>query len=322
MMAKILVTRKIPDHFVQQLEQFGEVEMWDEALVPMPRSKFLTAIKDAIACFITLSEQIDHEVIAQAPHLRIVANMAVGYDNIDISLAKSRDIVVTNTPDVLTETTAELGFTLMLSVARRIVEAEKYVQDGRWTSWGPYLLSGKDVYGSTVGIFGMGAIGQAFARRLSGFNTRTLYHNRSRREDVERELKVTYADFDTLLEESDFVICTAPLTAETKNKFNAEAFQAMKQDAIFINIGRGAIVDEDALVFALEQGDIAGCGLDVLREEPINEKHPLLSMPNAVILPHIGSASVKTRNRMIQLCIDNIVAVLQQQAPLTPVTSH
>ncbi|MDK8288614.1 MAG: D-glycerate dehydrogenase, partial [Staphylococcus lugdunensis] len=297
-------------------------EMWDEALVPMPRSKFLTAIKDAIACFITLSEQIDHEVIAQAPHLRIVANMAVGYDNIDISLAKSRDIVVTNTPDVLTETTAELGFTLMLSVARRIVEAEKYVQDGRWTSWGPYLLSGKDVYGSTVGIFGMGAIGQAFARRLSGFNTRTLYHNRSRREDVERELKVTYADFDTLLEESDFVICTAPLTAETKNKFNAEAFQAMKQDAIFINIGRGAIVDEDALVFALEQGDIAGCGLDVLREEPINEKHPLLSMPNAVILPHIGSASVKTRNRMIQLCVDNIVAVLQQQAPLTPVTSH
>jgi len=149
-MVKILVTRKIPDHFVQQLEQFGEVEMWDKALVPMPRAQFLTAIKDATACFITLSEQIDHEVIAQAPQLRIVANMAVGYDNIDISLAKSRDIVVTNTPDVLTETTAELGFTLMLSVARRIVEAEKLCSSGRWTSWGPYLLSGKDVYGSPV----------------------------------------------------------------------------------------------------------------------------------------------------------------------------
>ena len=209
--------------------------------------------------------------------------MAVGFDNIDVKLAEDKEIVVTNTPQVLTETTAELGFTLMLTVARRIVE-EKYVQDGQWKSWGPYLLSGKDVHGSTVGIYGMGDIGKSFARRLQGFNTTILYHNRSRHEDAESELNASYVSFDTLLEESDFVVCTAPLTPETENKFNKDAFSKMKNDAIFINIGR-AIVDEDALIDALNNHEIGGCGLDVLRENLLN-LITLLKMEKAVILAY------------------------------------
>ena len=290
-MNKILITRKIPQQFIEQLEQIGDVVMWDKELTPMPRETFLSEVKDATACFITLSESVDEEVLTEASDLKIIANMAVGYDNIDVVRANDHDITVTNTPDVLTETTAELGFTLMLTVARRIIEAERYVQEGQWQSWGPYLLSGKDVHGSTVGIYGMGGIGRAFARRLKGFNTRILYHNRTQNPEAEKELDATYVSFETLLKESDFVICTAPLTPQTENQFDSKAFNLMKNDAIFINIGRGAIVDETALVEALRNHTILGCGLDVLRQEPIDVNHPLLKLDNAVIVPHIGSAS-------------------------------
>lgn len=318
-MQKIVVSRKIPQKFIKQLEDIGEVEVWDASLTPMPREKFLTALKDATACFVTLSETMDEEVIEAAPNLKVIANMAVGYDNIDVDLMQSKGIVVTNTPSVLTETTAELGFTLMLAVARRVVEAETYVQNGEWQSWGPYLFAGKDLYHANVGIYGMGDIGKAFARRLKGFNTNIMYHNRTRHKDDEEALGALYVSFETLLKESDFVICTVPLTPETRDKFDDKAFKMMKNDAIFINIGRGAVVDEEALVKALQNGEIKACGLDVLREEPIDMNHPLLSMDNATILPHIGSASVITRDRMIQLCIDNIKLVLSEKEPKTPV---
>lgn len=318
-MNKILITRKIPQKFIEQLEQIGDVVMWDKELTPMPRETFLSEVKDATACFITLSESVDEEVLTEASDLKIIANMAVGYDNIDVVRANDHDITVTNTPDVLTETTAELGFTLMLTVARRIIEAERYVQEGQWQSWGPYLLSGKDVHGSTVGIYGMGGIGRAFARRLKGFNTRILYHNRTQNPEAEKELDATYVSFETLLKESDFVICTAPLTPQTENQFDSKAFNLMKNDAIFINIGRGAIVDETALVEALRNHTILGCGLDVLRQEPIDVNHPLLKLDNAMIVPHIGSASRLTRDRMVQLCVNNILAVLNHQLPITPV---
>ena len=318
-MQKIVVSRKIPQKFIKQLEDIGEVEVWDASLTPMPREKFLTALKDATACFVTLSETMDEEVIEAAPNLKVIANMAVGYDNIDVDLMHSKGIVVTNTPSVLTETTAELGFTLMLAVARRVVEAETYVQNGEWQSWGPYLFAGKDLYHANVGIYGMGDIGKAFARRLKGFNTNIMYHNRTRHKDDEEALGALYVSFETLLKESDFVICTVPLTPETRDKFDDNAFKMMKNDAIFINIGRGAVVDEEALVKALQNGEIKACGLDVLREEPIDMNHPLLSMDNATILPHIGSASVITRDRMIQLCIDNIKLVLSENEPKTPV---
>lgn len=321
-MEKVVITRKIPQQFVAQLESVAQVEMWDESLEPMPREQFLEAIQNATACFITLSEKIDDEVIAKAPSLKIIANMAVGYDNIDINLVNRHGIIATNTPGVLTETTAELGFTLLLTVARRIVEAEKYVQNGEWQSWGPYLFAGKDLNNANVGIYGMGEIGKAFARRLKGFNTNIMYHNRTRHKDAEEALGALYVPFDTLLKQSDFVICTAPLTDETKDKFNAQAFEKMKNDAIFINIGRGAVVDEQALVQALQNGQIAACGLDVLCEEPVDMSHPLLSLSNVVIVPHIGSASVTTRNRMIQLCVDNILLVFKDEQPKTPIMSN
>lgn len=321
-MTKVLVTRKAPDKFIQQLEEFADVKMWDEEFVPMPREKFLAEIKDAEAVFITLSEKIDEETLESAPHLKIIANMAVGYDNIDIALAETHSVTVTNTPGVLTETTAELGFTLMLAAARRIVEAEAYIKDDEWKSWGPYLLAGKDVHGSNVGIFGMGDIGKAFARRLKGFEANVMYHNRSRHRRAEKELGVLYVSFDELLENSDFVVCTAPLTEETRDKFNAEAFKKMRNDAIFINIGRGATVVEEDLIQALKEGEIGGAGLDVFREEPIRADHPLLQFPNVTALPHIGSATVVTRDRMIQLSINNVKSVLQGQPAITPVTDH
>ncbi|MCO5358914.1 D-glycerate dehydrogenase [Staphylococcus pasteuri] len=320
-MSKIVVTRQIPQKFIAQLEEIAAVEVWNEEFIPMPREKFLLSIKDATACFVTLSEKIDEICLNEAPNLKVVANMAVGFDNIDIDVAKQKGVTVTNTPEVLTETTAELGFTLMLATARRIVEAEQYIQEGQWKSWGPYLLSGKDVYGSTVGIFGMGDIGKAFAKRLKGFNTKIFYHNRSRQEATENELGATWVSFDELLEKSDFVVCTAPLTDETKHKFNASAFEKMKSDSIFINIGRGAVVNEEDLVNALNTGQLLACGLDVLEQEPIDMDHPLLKMPNAVILPHIVSASENTRNDMIQLCVDNIKAVLNDKPAITPVNS-
>lgn len=319
-MNKIIVSRKIPKSFIEQLETLADVEVWNESYTPMPRDKFLVSLKDATACLITLSEKIDEEVIEAAPHLKVIANMAVGFDNIDVQLVQSKGIVVTNTPGVLTETTAELGFTLMLTVARRIVEAEQYVQRGEWQSWGPYLLAGKDLYNAKVGIYGMGDIGKAFARRLKGFNANIMYHNRSRHKDAEEALGALYVPFDTMLEHSDFIICTAPLTEDTRNKFDTAAFKKMKNDAIFINIGRGAVVDEQALVNALQDGEIGACGLDVLLQEPIDMTHPLLSMKNAVILPHIGSASVVTRNRMIQLCVDNIRLVLSHKQAKTPIS--
>lgn len=319
-MNKIVVSRKIPKSFIEQLETLADVEVWNESYTPMPRDKFLASLKDATACLITLSEKIDEEVIEAAPHLKVIANMAVGFDNIDVQLVQSKGIVVTNTPGVLTETTAELGFTLMLTVARRIVEAEQYVQRGEWQSWGPYLLAGKDLYNAKVGIYGMGDIGKTFARRLKGFNANIMYHNRSRHKDAEEALGALYVPFDTMLEHSDFIICTAPLTEDTRNKFDTAAFKKMKNDAIFINIGRGAVVDEQALVNALQDGEIGACGLDVLRQEPIDMTHPLLSMKNAVILPHIGSASVVTRNRMIQLCVDNIRLVLSHKQAKTPIS--
>ena len=318
-MEKVLVTRQIPQAYITKLEEVAEVEMWDEALTPMPREAFLKAIQDKTACFITLAERIDEAVFEQAPQLKVIANMAVGYDNIDLEAAAKHQVEITNTPDVLTETTAELGFSLMLATARRVVEAAEYVKDGQWESWGPYLLAGKDVYGSKVGIFGMGSIGQAFARRLQGFNADILYHNRTQHKAAEKALGALYVDFDTMLASCDFIVNTAPLTDDTRDVFDAAAFKKMKSDAIFINIGRGATVVEDDLVHALETGEIRACGLDVLREEPIDMTHPLLKMPSAVILPHIGSASVVTRNRMIQLCVRNICAVLRGDVPLTPV---
>lgn len=316
---KVLVARQVPDAFIEQLKQFSEVEVWQSELNPMPRALFLEKSKDATVVITTLSEKIDQTFFEHAKHIKGIVNLAVGYDNIDMKLATENGVIVTNTPDVLTETTAELGLTLMLTTARRIVEAARYVQEGNWKSWGPYLLAGKDVYGSVVGIYGMGSIGEALARRLQGFNCKILYHNRTRKEDSERTLNVEYRTLDELLNESDFVICTAPLTEQTKGIFNRTAFKQMKNTGVFINIGRGGHVIEDDLIEAVKSGEILGAGLDVVENEPINETHPFLDMEQIIVLPHIGSSTVQTRNKMVQLCVDNTKKILEDEEPITPV---
>lgn len=316
---RIYVTRKIPGELLEPYKDIFEFHMWEKETEPVPRDVLLkeTAQADGLLCM--LSDQIDEALLKEASRLKIVANLAVGYDNIDLDAAKSRDIIVTNTPDVLTETTADLGFALLMATARRIVEASNYVQADQWENWAPYLLAGSDIHHKTIGIVGMGRIGEAIARRAKGFGMSVLYHNRSRKYEAEDELQATYATMDQLLEEADFVISVVPLTNETNKMFDAGAFQKMKSTAIFINISRGATVDESALFEALQTKQIKAAGLDVFEKEPIRNDHPLMKLDNVICLPHIGSSSEETRTIMIKLCLENISAVMNGKQPKTQV---
>jgi glyoxylate reductase len=275
-----------------------------------------------------MSEKWDHseehidEAIEQAPHLKAVANLGVGFDNIDVEYATSKGVFVCNTPDVLSDTTADLTFALLMATARRIVEGHEYVKEGHWKEWNPYLMAGHDIHHKTIGIIGMGRIGEKVAKRATGFEMEILYHNRSRKLDIEKQLGATYCSFEEILERSDFVVSLAPLTSETKDLFNKSAFERMKKSAIFINAGRGLVVDEEALFEALQNGEIAAAGLDVFRKEPIGKDHPLLTLPSVCVLPHIGSASMETRETMINLCLDNIGNVLQGRLPKTYVNKE
>ncbi|MBM7621834.1 glyoxylate reductase [Bacillus tianshenii] len=310
----VFITRKISEEVLTPLNQIADVQMWNSESEAVPREVLLQEGKKADALLTMLSDSVDEELLNVASNLKVVANLAVGYDNIDLETAARNDVIVCNTPDVLTETTADLAFGLMLSAARRLAEAHLFVKEGQWQSWSPYLLAGADVHHKTIGIVGMGSIGTAVARRAKGFGMEILYHNRSRHDEAEKELGAVYKSFDELLELSDFVVCLTPLTEETKNLFDEDAFKRMKASAIFINVGRGQVVDEGALIHALEQKEIAGAGLDVFYKEPIGADHPLLKFPQVVALPHIGSASVETRTTMMELCRDNIIAVLEGRA--------
>jgi glyoxylate reductase len=315
----VYITRKLPDRTLDVLKERAEVGMWPYEEKAVPREVLLKEAQRAEGLLTMLSDKIDDELFKNAPSLRVVANLAVGYDNIDLNIARENSVTVCNTPDVLTDSTADLAFSLILATARRVVESANYVKEGKWNSWGPLLLAGADVHHKTIGIVGMGRIGEAVARRASGFDMNILYHNRNRRPEAEKKLNAEYRDFYDLLKESDFVVCLAPLTAETKGMFNREAFQVMKKSAIFINAGRGGSVDEEALVDALQNGTIAGAGLDVFKIEPIAPDHPLLTMNQVVALPHIGSASVETRMKMAELACRNIASILDGKEPETPV---
>jgi glyoxylate reductase len=316
----VYVTRKLPEETLKALKEIAEVGMWPHEEKAVPRDVLLKEAQKAEGLLTMLSDKVDGELLDNAASLKVVANLAVGYDNIDINKAKENNVTVCNTPDVLTDSTADLAFSLILATARRVVESANYVKEGKWNSWGPLLLAGADVHHKTIGIVGMGRIGEAVARRAKGFDMNILYHNRNRKPEAERNLDAEYKDFYDLLKDSDFVVCLAPLTAETKGMFNREAFQAMKNSAIFINAGRGASVDEEALVDALQNGIIAGAGLDVFEKEPIALDHPLLTMNQVVALPHIGSASVETRMKMAELASRNIASILNGKAAETPVS--
>ena len=285
----------------------------------LPRTEFLARLrgKDGLICHIIST--IDDEVLTAAPALKVVANVAVGYNNIDVAACRRRGVVVTNTPDVLTETTADFAWTLLMGAARRVVEADHFARGGQWTRWQWDLLWGADIHGKTLGVVGFGRIGRAVARRATGFNMRVLYHDAVRPDAaVERELRATYAELETILREADFVTLHTNLTPETRHLINERTLRMMKKTAVLVNAARGPIVDEAALVRALQEGWIAGAGLDVFEEEP--KLHPgLKPLANVVLAPHIASASRDTRVAMATLAVRNCLAVLDGKPPLTPV---
>lgn len=316
----VYITRTISNELLKQYEENFRVKMWESEDTPVPRDVLLKEIAEADGLLCMLSDTIDAEVMEHGKHLKVIANLAVGYNNIDLQTAQAHSIVVTNTPDVLTETTADLTFALLMATARRIVEASDYVREDQWEDWSPFLLAGADIHHQTIGIVGMGRIGEAVARRARGFGMNVLYHNRSRKEVAENELQAEYVSFDDLLHRSDFIVPLAPLTDETEEMFDADAFEKMKESAIFINASRGQVVNEDALYEALSMKKITAAGLDVFTVEPIRSNNRFVALDNTVCLPHIGSSSVKTRTEMVHLCCENIVAVFQGEAPKTPIT--
>ncbi|MCX8063875.1 MAG: D-glycerate dehydrogenase [Candidatus Hydrogenedentes bacterium] len=313
---KIYITREIPQAGLNLLyKSFGtnSVKFYSEP-IPIPREILIKEVKECDAILSMLTDKIDREVMDSAgPRLKIVANYAVGYDNIDVKEANKRKICVTNTPGILTETTADLAWALILASARRLGEGERLLRSSQWAGWNPTLLLGVDVHGKTLGIYGMGRIGQAVARRAMGFNMRVIYYDINEIY-LSPEIKATKVDKETLLRESDFISIHCPLTPQTIHSFKYEDFKKMKRTACIINTARGAVIDEEALAKALKEGLIFSAGLDVFEKEP--EVHPeLLTCPNAILIPHLGSASIETRSKMAEVAARNIIARLNGEIP-------
>lgn len=302
---RVFVTRPIPEAGLKLLREHCDTKLWDSD-IPPARADILREVADAEGIVALVTDRIDGEVMDAAPNLKVISNMAVGYDNIDIPAATARNIPVGNTPGVLTETTADLAFALLMAAARRITEGERYVRDGRWKTWGPTLLLGQDVFGATLGIIGLGRIGQAVARRAMGFNMRIVYHGGD--DAAANELGAEPRRFDDLLRESDFVTIHVPYSRETHHLIDSRALSLMKPTAILVNTARGGVVDPKALYSALKEGQIAYAALDVTEPEPIPMDDPLLMIDNCVIIPHLGSASVTTRNKMSRMAAENLLA--------------
>ena len=314
----ILISRPLPEEAVARARSRAVVDL-HEADQPLGPAELIARLKgrQGLVCLIT--DTIDASLLAACPDLKVVSNVAVGFNNIDVAAATSRGVVVTNTPDVLTETTADFAWALLMATARRVVEADRYVREGKFTQWEYMVLLGGDVHGKTLGIIGFGRIGRAIARRALGFNMRVLYQDAvAANAATERELRATRTDTATLLRESDFVSLHTPLLPETQHLINAKSLRTMRKTAYLVNASRGPVVDEAALAQALKEGWIAGAGIDVFEREP--EVHPaLIGLPNVVLAPHIASASSDTRLKMANLAVDNCLAVLEGKTPPTPV---
>jgi glyoxylate reductase len=319
-MAKsILISNVLPQESRAIIPANVEVDYHDSEL-PLSKAELIRRLQGRAGLVCHIISTVDEELLQAVPGLKVVANVAVGFNNIDVAAARRHGVVVTNTPDVLTETTADFAWTLLMAAGRRVVEADAYVRSGQWTSWRWGVLWGTDIHGKTLGVVGFGRIGRAMARRARGFGMRVLYHDAVRADAaVERELQATAADLPTLLRESDYVTLHTLLTPDTKHLINERTLRLMKKTAVLVNAARGPVVDEAALVRALTEGWIAGAGLDVFEDEPTI--HPgLLPLANVTLAPHIGSASLDTRIAMAALAIRNCLAVLDGQPPLTPVS--
>lgn len=306
---RVWVSQPLFDDVIARLEKYFEVVSASDVAEYTP-VQISAALSDATGALVTLNERIGAEQIAAAPRLRAVANVGVGYNNLDIPALTRAGIIATNTPDVLTETTADFGFALLMATARRITESERWLREGHWRQWSFQTMLGADLHGSTLGILGMGRIGQGIARRASGFDMKVLYHNRSRLpEATERETRAAYVGFEELLAQADHLLLVLPYSKESHHLIDAKALARMKTTATLVNIARGGIVDEDALAAALAGGKLAAAGLDVFEGEPaINPR--LLALRNVVLTPHIASGSLATRRAMVSLAVDNLIAAL------------
>ena len=315
---RVFITRVIAQEALDKLAQFTEMEVWPEE-VPPPYEVLLEKARDAEGLVTMLSDRIDAALMDAAPGLKVVSNLAVGYDNINIAEATKRHIVVSNTPGVLTGTTADLAFTLLMAAARRVVEADNYTRKGRWKTWGPKILLGQDIHNATLGLVGLGRIGAEVARRGRGFNMKVLYYDVIRRsEEEERQLGVEYIpELAKLLSSADFISVHVPLLPQTRHLIGAAEFALMKPTAVFINTSRGPVVDQRALYEALKSGQIFSAGLDVTEVEPIPPDDPLLTLDNVIITPHIASASFTTRKEMAFMTAENLLAGLRGKTPLT-----
>jgi len=313
----VLVTRRLPQEALDRIVARCDMTLYDGEGV-MARHQLLAEVAGKAGAITLLTDRVDEEFLdAAGPQLKIVANYAVGFDNIDVEACTRHGVLASNTPEVLTETTADTAFALMMAAARRIAEGDRFVRSGAPWVWGPLMMLGQDVHHATLGIVGFGRIGQALARRARGFSMRVLYHDMYRPPaEVERELGADYRDLEDLLHESDFVSLHTSLTPQTRHLINARRLALMKPTAVLVNTSRGPVIDEQALAEALRQGQIFAAGLDVFEREP--DVHPgLLACDNAVLIPHLGSATVKTRLAMAGLAVDNLLAALEDRHPPT-----
>lgn len=306
----VFVTRHLTPEAEEKLNAYCDAEYWQEG-TPPPHDILLEKSRHADGLICLLTDPIDRTVIENAPKLKVISQVAVGVDNIDLDAAGERNIPVGYTPDLLTDATADLAFALLLAAARRLGEAIDYAREGHWKTWELTNLLGEDVHGATLGVVGMGRIGQAFARRARGFDMHILYHSRTRHPEVEAELGAQYVTLPELLSQSDFVSLHVPLTDKTKGMLGQAEFAMMKPDAILINTARGSVIKTDDLLAALKTGKIRYAALDVTDPEPLPHTHELYQLPNVIILPHIGSATRSTRNKMALLAVDNLIAGLE-----------
>ncbi|MCE4612765.1 MAG: NAD(P)-binding domain-containing protein [Desulfurococcales archaeon] len=322
---RLFVTRELFSDVIEELSKYYDVEVWDK-YQPPPYETLRAKARDADALATLLTDRIDCDLISSSPRLHIIAQYAVGYDNIDVECATRHGVYVTNTPGVLTEATAELTWALIFAVARRIVEADNFVRWGEWwrlrTGWHPKMMLGVELRGKTLGVIGMGRIGYRVAEIGKALGMKIVYYSRRRKPEAEESLGAEYRSLEDLLRVSDVITVHVPLTKETKYLLNRDKLKLVKKGAIIVNTSRGAIIDTEALMEALREGRIAGAGLDVFEEEPIEPNHPLTAFKNVVLAPHIGSATYETRHKMAELVAENLIMFYMGEKPKTLVNEE